>query len=107
MEAFNRGVKASSSDLIKMRNAKCRYGINTNGHLWKLGRIIDTARFRLPLPEAKNRHCAAAEDEQRCLSHLATELRRLGETTLAMHTERFLDFHLPTQEDVPIRQSHT
>ncbi|VTT62506.1 unnamed protein product [Fusarium fujikuroi] len=88
-------------------NKGCRFidieftpkGIKTEGHLWKLGRIIDPATFLLPLPEAKNKTHSVTQDEERCLAHLAAELRRLHETTLAMHIERFLSYNPTRQED--------
>ncbi|KAK2469390.1 hypothetical protein H9L39_19107 [Fusarium oxysporum f. sp. albedinis] len=54
--------------------------------------------FRLPLPETKKKSCSFAEDEQRRLAQLAAELRRLHETTLAIHIERFLNFD-PTRPE--------
>ncbi|KAK2666856.1 hypothetical protein RAB80_017277 [Fusarium oxysporum f. sp. vasinfectum] len=81
---FNKGCRFVGVEITPI-------GIKTKGHLWKLDRIIDASSFRLPLPEAKKRPCSVAENEQRRLAYLAAELRRLHETTLAMHIERFLN----------------
>jgi hypothetical protein len=88
---FNKGCRFAGVEFTPI-------GIKTGGHLWKLGRIIDTSRFRLPLPETKKKSCSFAEDEQRRLAQLAAELRRLHETTLAIHIERFLNFD-PTRPE--------
>ncbi|KAF4946273.1 hypothetical protein FGADI_11299 [Fusarium gaditjirri] len=82
---FNKGCRFIDVEITPI-------GIKTKGHLWKLDIIIDTSRFRLPLPEAKKGPCSVAENEQRRLAYLAAELRRLHETTLAMHIERFLNY---------------
>ncbi|KAI7758723.1 hypothetical protein LZL87_013785 [Fusarium oxysporum] len=105
-QAF-KGFCAPESERSLTFNKGCRFvdvkftrkGIKTKGHLWKLGRIIDPVRFRLPLPEAKNKSCPVTQDEQRHLTHLAAELRRLHEATLAMHIERFLNYDPTRQED--------
>ena len=81
-------------------NKGCRFvdvritptGIKTKGHLWKLGRIIYTSEFHLPLPQAKKRVCSFTEDEQQHLDQLANELKRLNETTLAQHIRKFLNY---------------
>ncbi|KAH7173073.1 hypothetical protein DER46DRAFT_679198 [Fusarium sp. MPI-SDFR-AT-0072] len=105
-QAF-KGFCAPESERSLTFNKGCRFvdvkftrkGIKTKGHLWKLGRIIDPVRFRLPLPEAKNKSCPVTQDEQRHLTHLAAELRRLHKATLAMHIERFLNYDPTRQED--------
>ncbi|KAF5697464.1 heterokaryon incompatibility protein [Fusarium mundagurra] len=89
---FNKGCRFIDTEFAPK-------GIKTEGHLWKLGRIIDPATFLLPLPEAKNKAHSVNQDEQRCLAHLAAELRRLHETTLAMHIKRFLSYDPTRQED--------
>ncbi|KAH7187653.1 hypothetical protein BKA60DRAFT_602304 [Fusarium oxysporum] len=105
-QAF-KGFYAPESKHSLTFNKGCRFvdveftrkGIKTKGHLWKLGRIIDPVRFRLPLPEAKNKSCPVTQDEQRHLIHLTAELRRLHEATLAMHIERFLNYDPTRRED--------
>ncbi|KIL86317.1 hypothetical protein FAVG1_10146 [Fusarium avenaceum] len=105
-QAF-KGFCAPESQRDLTFNKGCRFagvkftsiGIKTKGHLWKLGRIIDTSRFRVPLPKAKQKPYYIAEDEQRRLAHLAGELRRLHETTLAMHIERFLNHGHTTPDE--------
>ncbi|CAG7563214.1 unnamed protein product [Fusarium equiseti] len=82
---FNKGCRFVDAEITPI-------GIKTKGHLWKLGRIIDTSRFCLPLPQAKEKPCSFAEDEQQYLAKLAAELRRLHEPTLAWHIQRFLDY---------------
>ncbi|KAG4280502.1 hypothetical protein FPRO06_11835 [Fusarium proliferatum] len=80
-------------------NKRCRFfdvelkpnGVKTKGHLWQLDRIIDTASFRLLLPESIEKTSFSAKDEKRLISQLAGELRRLHEITLALHLERFLN----------------
>ncbi|EXK75767.1 hypothetical protein FOQG_19468 [Fusarium oxysporum f. sp. raphani 54005] len=81
---FNKGCRFVDVEITPI-------GIKTKGHFWKLDIIIDTSTFRLPLPEAKKGPCSATENEQRRLAYLASELRRLHETTLAIHIERFLN----------------
>ncbi|SPJ82310.1 uncharacterized protein FTOL_09715 [Fusarium torulosum] len=86
-------------------NKKCRFvdvkfrpaGIKTKGHLWRLGRIINTARFRLPLPEAKRSSSSLSRDDERRLTQLAAELRHLDETSLAAQITRFLN-HDPDRQ---------
>ncbi|SPJ71744.1 uncharacterized protein FTOL_01472 [Fusarium torulosum] len=86
-------------------NKGCRFvdvqfrpsGIETKGHLWKLGRIIDTARFRLPLPKVDKSSCSLSENEQQRLTQLAAELRLLGETSVASQIEKFLN-HDPNRQ---------
>lgn len=80
-------------------NKRCRFvevqlkksGIKTRGHLWRLGRIIHTARFRLPLSGAEKPSCRLTLDKQGRLTQLVAELRLFGETTLATQIERFLN----------------
>jgi hypothetical protein len=88
-------------------NKGCRFvdvefgptGIETKGHLWKLGRIIDTARFRLPLPEIEESSYSLplSRKAQQRLAQLAAELRLLGETSLAAQIDKFLD-HDPNSQ---------
>jgi hypothetical protein len=86
-------------------NKRCRFvdvvfrpsGIETKGHLWKLGRIINSARFRLPLPKVENTSCSLPQNEQRRLAQLAAELRLLGETSIASQIEKFLN-HDPNRQ---------
>ncbi|KAF4996964.1 hypothetical protein FGRMN_4182 [Fusarium graminum] len=81
-------------------NKRCRFvevklkpdGIETKGHLWKLGRIIDPATFRFLLPESTGTPASVARDEKSLISQLAFELRRLREITLARHLERFITY---------------
>ncbi|KAF5681222.1 hypothetical protein FHETE_11 [Fusarium heterosporum] len=88
-------------------NKRCRFvdvqlkhdGIITEGHLWKLGRIIDPAKFRFLLPESKGTPSSIARDEKRLISHLATELRRLHEITLARHLERYITYNHRSQDE--------
>nr|CEG05544.1 unnamed protein product [Fusarium clavum] len=82
---FNKGCRFVDVEITPM-------GIKTKGHLWELGRIIDTSKFRLPLPQAKEKVCSFAEDEQQHLDQLAAELRLLSEPTLARHIQRFLNY---------------
>jgi hypothetical protein len=80
-------------------NKRCRFvevqlkesGIKTRGHLWKLGRIIHTARFRLPLSGAEKPSCSLTPDKRGRLTQLVAELRLVGETSLANQVERFLN----------------
>ncbi|SCO78491.1 uncharacterized protein FRV6_02704 [Fusarium oxysporum] len=102
-----KGFCAPESQLDLTFNKGCRFvdfkltpvGIKTEGHLWKLGRIIDTARFRLPLLEAKKKTRSFTEGQQRRLAQLVAELRRLHETTLAMHIGNFLNHDLTSSEE--------
>jgi hypothetical protein len=99
------GFRAPQSQLDLTFNKKCRFvdvefrpaGIETKGHLWRLGRIIDTARFRLPLPETKTSSSSFSQDDERRLTQLAAELRHLGETSLAAQIARFLN-HDPDRQ---------
>lgn len=88
-------------------NKGCRFvdvrfgpaGIETKGHLWKIGRIVDTSRFRLPLPEIEESSCSLplSRKGQQRLAQLAAELKLLGETSLAAQIDRFLN-HDPSSQ---------
>lgn len=88
---------APRSELDLTFNKGCRFvdvqlkksGIKTTGHLWKLGRIIHTARFRLPLSRERP-SCSPVQDKKGRLAQLVAELRLVGETSLATQIERFL-----------------
>ncbi|WAO91523.1 HET domain-containing protein [Fusarium falciforme] len=97
-QAF-KGFCAPRSERDLTFNKGCRFvevqlkqsGIKTRGHLWKLGRIIHTARFRLPLSGAEKSSCSLTPDRQGRLTQLVAELRLVGETSLATQIERFLN----------------
>ncbi|KAM5356989.1 hypothetical protein ACJZ2D_016728 [Fusarium nematophilum] len=80
-------------------NKGCRFvevqlkqsGIKTRGHLWKLGSIIHTARFRLPLSGAEKPSCSLTPGKQGRLTQLVAELRLFGEASLASQIERYLN----------------
>ncbi|KAI1057387.1 hypothetical protein LB507_011539 [Fusarium sp. FIESC RH6] len=98
-QAFD-GFRPPTSQPDLTFNKGCRFidvkitpiGIKTKGHLWKLGRIIDTSRFRLPLPEAQGKLCSLDEDEQQHLAWLVAELKSLNEATLAQHIQNFFSY---------------
>jgi hypothetical protein len=88
---FNKGCRFVD---VKFRPS----GIETKGHLWKLGRIIDSGRFRLPLPKVEKSSCSLSHNEQRRLTQLTAELRLLGETSVASQIERFLNHDANRQD---------
>ncbi|RYP10893.1 hypothetical protein DL764_000329 [Monosporascus ibericus] len=79
-------------------NKRCRFvdvtlteaGILTKGYLWKLGRIVDTAKFEVRLPFIKDPNRKLGLWEQRRLAQLSRELRNFSETTLASQLENYL-----------------
>ncbi|RGP63173.1 hypothetical protein FSPOR_8755 [Fusarium sporotrichioides] len=106
-QAFKRFCAPQSQQNLAF-NKRCRFvdvkfrpaGIETKGHLWSLGRMIDTSKFRLPLPEAKRKSSSLSQNDERCLTQLAAELRHLGETSLAAQIARFLS-HDPDRQREP------
>ncbi|UPK92191.1 hypothetical protein LCI18_003126 [Fusarium solani-melongenae] len=97
-QAF-KGFCAPRSERDLTFNKRCRFvevqlkrsGIKTTGHIWRLGKIIHTAKFRLPLSGAEKPSCRVTPDKQGRLTQLVAELRQFGETSLATQIERFLN----------------
>ncbi|KAF4958402.1 hypothetical protein FSARC_11036 [Fusarium sarcochroum] len=111
-QAF-RGFYAPEGEPWFTFNKRCRFvdvelkpnGVKTRGHLWKLGRIIDPAKFRLLLPESMEKSSFVTKDEKSLVSQLAAELRRLHEITLALHLERFLNYDHTNQGEAFQRET--
>lgn len=90
-QAFNRYLPPGSMHGLTY-NKRCRFidveltrhGIRTEGHLWKLGRCIDTSRFPKTLPYVED-NGSLRRDERRNLMLLANELDERGFSSL--HTE--------------------
>lgn len=79
-------------------NKSCRFinvklnahGIMTEGHLWKLGRIIRTVDFPDQLPQLKKLRSSLTVHQRRRLAQLASELRSLSHVPLACSIEDYL-----------------
>lgn len=80
---FNKSCRLTAVELTAS-------GIATNGHLWKLGRVIDTARFREKLPWINNKNGRLELEQRRCLLQLVLELAGLGYDLLADKIDRYL-----------------
>ncbi|KAM0328703.1 hypothetical protein ACHAQA_005116 [Verticillium albo-atrum] len=68
---FNKGCRLTGVELMAS-------GIKTRGHLWKLGRIIDTSKFRRSLPRIKDPRGRLNLVERQCLLQLVFCLDDLG-----------------------------
>ncbi|KAI0544138.1 hypothetical protein F4679DRAFT_58538 [Xylaria curta] len=82
---FNKGSRFFN---VKLKKS----GILTSGHLWELGRIIQTAGFRDRLPWVKHPRGYLSLSEQRHLTRLTQELKALPQgTILATHIANYLE----------------
>lgn len=82
---FNKGCRFINVEL----NIR---GIMTEGHLWKLGRIVRTADFPDQLPWVKEPHGSLTLHQRKRLAQLARELRSLSHIPLARCIEVYLYF---------------
>ncbi|RWA13462.1 hypothetical protein EKO27_g1632 [Xylaria grammica] len=67
-----------------------RHGIRTQGHLWKLGRCIDTSRFPKQLPYVED-NGSLSREERRNIMLLANALDERGFRSLYEEIAMFLD----------------
>ncbi|KAI1739708.1 hypothetical protein F4680DRAFT_421281 [Xylaria scruposa] len=82
---FNKGSRFFN---VKLNES----GIRTSGHLWKLGRIIQTAGFSDQLPWVESPRGNLSLSEQRHLARLSQELEMFPESTiLADHIANYLE----------------
>jgi hypothetical protein len=65
-------------------------GVATMGHLWKLGRIIDTARFPQQLPRIDEPNGRLTKTQRRCLRQLVFYLYTMKHETLAHRIKEYL-----------------
>ena len=79
-------------------NKSCRFinvkldarGIITEGHLWKLGKIVRTTNFSDQLPQSKKPGGSLTVHQWKRLAQLAHELRSLSHVPLARSIEGYL-----------------
>lgn len=80
---FNKGCRLADVELTM-------YGIGARGHLWKLGRIINTADFPRESPWIKEPRGRLALDQRKCLLGLVFHLKGLGHKPLADRIDEYL-----------------
>ncbi|KAK8002329.1 PAB-dependent poly(A)-specific ribonuclease subunit PAN3 [Apiospora arundinis] len=80
---FNKGCRLTDVELTTD-------GISTKGHLWKLGRIIDTSRFPSKLPWINNPSGRLAINQRKRLLQLVICLYKQGHRLLASQIEEYL-----------------
>lgn len=103
-----RGFKAPVDESRRLTFYKgCRFtdveltmnGILTGGHLWKLGRVVDTARFGRQLPWINNPNGRLTLCDRKHLLHLVLVLNDLGYETLAEEIDGYLVYDAKTNAD--------
>ncbi|GFP54313.1 hypothetical protein TASIC1_0003069100 [Trichoderma asperellum] len=82
---FNKGCRLTG---VKLTAG----GILAKGHLWKLGRVIDTSKFRLKLPWINNPNGRLERDQRRRLLQLFFCLNDLEHFPLAELIDQYLAY---------------
>jgi hypothetical protein len=80
---FNKGCRFHDVKLTQE-------GVVTMGHLWRLGRVVDTARFRRKLPWINNPHGRLKLKNRKALLQLLFRLCDLNYRTLAHSIDEYL-----------------
>lgn len=80
---FNKGCRLTSAKLTAE-------GISTNGHLWKLGRVVDTSMFPRKLPRIDEPNGRLKLDQRKRLLQLVLYLFRQRYRDLAGHIDGYL-----------------
>lgn len=80
---FNKGCRLTDVELTAG-------GIATRGHLWKLGHIIDTAKFQEELPWIDEPRGRLTLHQRRCLLQLVLHLYHLNYNWLAKRLDEYL-----------------
>lgn len=80
---FNKGCRLTDVELTAN-------GILTKGHLWKLGRVVDTSTFRPKLPRIDNPNGRLTLNERKRLLQLVFRLCDIGYRSLAGRIDKYL-----------------
>ncbi|KAK1834083.1 hypothetical protein QBC39DRAFT_253015 [Podospora conica] len=95
--SFNE-IRGPSTGRIPTFNKSCRFfdvsltraGVQTRGHLWKLGKVIDTSRYPPPRPRTAGPKGMLTPDQREYLTLFVRDLKKARHWLLAVEISQYL-----------------